>query len=61
MIKIIELLRLFIIIKKKRINHHIITFHDINYIKYISKEFGFKFINNEPINKDESILIFQKL
>lgn len=47
--------------KKKRINHHIITFHDINYIKYISKEFGFKYVNAKPINKDETILIFQKL
>lgn len=47
--------------KNKRTNHHVITYHDLKYIKYTAKEFDFKHIEDININDNESILVFQKL
>lgn len=47
--------------KNKRINHHVITYHDNEHIKHTAKDFDLKYKEIIPINNYESILIFQKL
>lgn len=45
---------------KERINHHTLYFHDIEYLKYTAKEYGFEYVEMQPLNHYENIIIFQK-